>query len=75
MEVFEGLTPELQSAVLKFCSHPTADALRRTITSWKEYSLLFTANQAYPDANTFYIYCFTMRRLMQILTSVSECLR
>jgi len=72
MEVLEGLTPELQSAVIKFCSHPTADALRRTITSWKEYSFLLPASQTYPDANTFYMYHFTLKKVAEAMIAIER---
>ena len=72
MEVIESLTPELQSVVRKFCSHPTADALRQAITSWGEYSLTLPEDQTYPDANTFYMYYFTLKKVEEALIAIER---
>ena len=72
MEVLEGLTPELRSVVRQFCSHPAADALRKTVVDWKLYSVTLPEEQTYPDANTFYMYYFTMKKLTEIMTAMEH---
>ena len=72
MEVLEGLTPELRSVVRKFCSHPAADALRKTVARWEDYSGILPEDETYPDANTFYIYYFTSRRLTSIMDAIER---
>ena len=58
---------EIQQAVQRFRSHPAADAVRRTVELWGEYSTTFPADNTYPDANTFYIYFFTCKKLEAML--------
>ena len=61
---------EIQQAVQRFRSHPTADAVRRTIELWGEYSTGIPADNTYPDANTFYIYFFTRKKLERVMEAM-----
>ena len=70
MEAIESLTPEIRSVVRKFCSHPAADALHKTVVDWKDYSVTLPEDQTYPDANTFYMYYFTMKNLTDIMSAM-----
>ena len=63
---------EIQQAVQRFRSHPTADAMRRTIELWGEYSAGIPADNTYPDANTFYIYFFTCKRLERVMEAMKH---
>ena len=72
MELIESLTPEIRSVVRKFCSHPTADALRKTVAAWGDYSGILPEDETYPDANTFYIYYFTSRKLTNIMDAIER---
>ena len=72
MEALEGLTPELRLVVRQFCSHPAADAVRRLVTNWGEYSSILPKDETYPDANTFYIFYFTSRKLASIMDAVER---
>ena len=72
MELIESLTPEIRSVVRKFCSHPTADALRKTVADWGDYSGILPEDETYPDANTFYIYYFTSRKLTSIMDAIEH---
>ena len=71
MELIESLTPELRSVVRRFCLRPTADALRQTVTSWREYSLTLK-DQTYPDANTFYTYHFTLKKVVEAMIAIER---
>ena len=72
MEALEGLAPEIRSVVRKFCSHPAADAIRKTVTSWGDYSSILPEDETYPDANTFYMYYFTTRKLVSIMDAIEH---
>ena len=63
---------EIQQAVQRFRSHPTADAMRRTIELWGEYSAGIPADNTYPDANTFYVYFFTCKRLERVMEAMKH---
>ena len=56
----------------KFCSHPAADALRKTVADWGDYSGILPEDQTYADANTFYIYYFTSRTLTSIMAAIEH---
>ena len=58
---------EIQQAAQRSCSHPTADAIRKTIELWGEYSTALPIDNTYPDANTFYIYFFTCKKLERVM--------
>ena len=58
---------EIQQAVQRFRSHPTADAVRRTIELWGEHGTTLPTDDAYPEANTFYIYFFTYKKLDRVM--------
>ena len=58
---------DIQQAVQRFRSHPTADAMHRTIELWGEYSTGIQADNTYPDANTFYIYFFHCKKLEKVM--------
>ena len=72
MELTDSSTPEIRSVVRKFCSHPTADALRKTVADWGDYSGILPEDQTYPDANTFYIYSFTSRKLTNVMAAIEH---
>ena len=72
MELIETLTPELRSVVRKFCSRPTADALRKTVADWGDYSGILPEDQTYADASTFYIYYLTSRKLTSIMAAAEH---
>ena len=72
MELIESLTPELRSVVRAFRSHPTADVLRKTAADWGDYSGILPEDQTYPDANAFYIYYFTSRKLTNIMAAIEH---
>ena len=72
MELIESLTPELRSVVRTVCSRPTADALRKTVADWGDYRGILPEDQTYPDANTFYTYYFTSRRLANIMAAIAH---
>ena len=72
MKVLEGLTPEIRSVVRQFCSHPAADAQRKAVVEWKLYSVILPEEQTYPDANAFYMYYFTMKKLTEIMTAMGH---
>ena len=74
MKFIESLTPEIRSVVRKFCSHPTADALRKTVADWGDYSDILPEDQTYPDANTFYVCYFTMKKLANIMIAFEKIL-
>jgi len=61
---------EIQEAVQRFRSHPTADAVRRTVELWGEYSTTLPADNTYPEANTFYIYFFTCKKLERVMEAM-----
>lgn len=63
---------EIQQAVQRFRSHPTADAVRRTVEQWGEYSTTLPADDAYPEANTFYIYFFTCKKLERVMEAMKH---
>ena len=72
MDVLEVLTPELQSVVRQFCSHPAADALCKTLADWGDCIGILPEDQTYPDAITFYVYYFTSRRLTNIMAAIEH---
>ena len=66
---------EIQQAVQRCRSHPTADAIRRPSELWGEYSTTLPIDDAYPEANNFYIYFFTrkkLERVMEAMTHIQE---
>lgn len=63
---------EIQQAVQRFRSHPTADAVRRTIELWGEHSTTLPTDEAYPEANTFYIYFFTCKKLERVMEAMKH---
>ena len=71
MEVLEGLTPELRSVVRQFCSHPAADALRKSVANWNDHLNTLT-DDTHLGANTFYMFYFTVRRLESIMSIVEQ---
>ena len=73
MEVLEGLTPELRSVVRQFCSHPAADALRKSVANWNDHLNTLT-DDTHLGANTFYMFYFTVRRLESIMSIVEQIL-
>ena len=72
MEIIASLTPELRSVVRKFCSHPTADALRKTVADCGNYSGIPPEDQTYQDANAFCIYYFTSKKLTSITVAIEH---
>ena len=73
MEVIEILTPELRTVVQKFCSHPAADALRKSVANWNDH-LNTLSDDTHLGSNTFCTFYFTVRRLKSIMTSVEQIL-
>ncbi len=71
MEHKENLPQEIRSAVRGFCSHPIADALRPHVVDYKVYSDTL-ATQTCPDANTFYLYFFTNKKLANVITTLKH---
>ena len=69
MEHIEHLPQEIRSVVRGFCSHPIADALRSHVVEYKVYSDTRPTPQTYPDANTFYIYFFTNKKLVNVIAT------
>ena len=63
---------EIQQAVQRFRSHPTADAVRRIVELWGEYSTGIPADNTYPEANTFYIYFFTCKKLERVMDAMKH---
>ena len=61
---------EIQQAVQRFRSHPATDAVRRTIELWGEHSGTLPTDDAYPEANTFYIYFFTCTKLERVMEAM-----
>ena len=71
MEHIEHLPQEIRSVVRGFCSHPIADALRPHVVEYKVYSTAL-ATQTYPDANTFYLYFFTNKKLVNVMATLKR---
>ena len=71
MELIENLPQEIRSVVRGFCSHPIADTLRPHMFDYKVYSDTL-ATQTYPDANIFYLYFFTNKLLVKIISAVKR---
>ena len=71
MEHIEHLPQEIRSVVRGFCSHPIADAIRPHVVGYKWYSAAL-ATQTYPDANTFYLYFFTNKKLVNVMATLKE---
>ena len=71
MEHIEHLPQEIRSVVRGFCSHPIADALRPHVVGYKWYSAAL-ATQTYPDGNTFYLYFFTNKKLVNVMATLKE---
>ena len=72
MEHIEHLPQEIRSVVRGFCSHPIADALRPRVVYYQLYNSTFPQPQTYPDANTFYIYFYTHRKLVNVMTTLKQ---
>lgn len=72
MELIESLQEDVRSVVRGFCSHPTADALREHIADHQEYLITLPEPQTYPEANTFYLYYFTNKKLLHIMTAIRQ---
>ncbi len=53
------------------CSRPLADALRPRVAHHKEYSTSLSP-QTYPDANSFYVYIFSNRKLLILMKSLNQ---
>ena len=71
MEHIEHLPQEIRSVVRGFCSHPIADAIRPHVVGYKWYSAAL-ATQTYPDGNTFYLYFFTNKKLVNVMATLKE---
>jgi hypothetical protein len=72
MEHIEHLPQEIRSVVRGFCSHPIADVLRPHVVDYKLYSDTLPTPQTYPDANTFYIYFFTNKTLVNVIATLKQ---
>jgi hypothetical protein len=72
MELIKSLPKDVCSLVRSFCSHPTADALREHIADHQEYLITLPEPQTYPEANTFYMYYFTNKKLLHIMTAIRQ---
>jgi hypothetical protein len=42
------------------------------VAAWGDYSGILPEDETYPDANTFYIYYFTSRRLTSIMDAIER---
>ena len=56
----------------RFCSHPTADAVRKTIQQWRKYGTNLPKDDTYPEASTFYIYLFNFRTLCVVVDAMQH---